>query len=269
MVDLKHATAVAAAVDARQEEIASALASLSDEELFQPTLLPGWDRLTLACHLRYGARASLWVTDEALRGERTSFYPEGRIASRPATLQPNEGESARDVVEDLAARGRALSERWNHLSAGEWAARVREPDDNVDRGEMALLETALFRLTEIEAHGTDFDLGLGPWSQVFVDVGLPYRLSRLPLRARSRELGPVSINGSWLLVASDANATLVVVQDQEIAVELGASRDADAIIEATSRDLLAFLLGRPAIDTVDFRGDVELAERFREVFPGP
>ncbi len=189
MVDVKHATAVAEAVNARQDEIASALALLNEDELLYPTLLPGWDRLTLACHLRYGARASLWVTDEALRGERTSFYPEGRIASRPATLHPNEGESARDVVVDLAVRGQLLSDRWNHLSPDGWAVRVREPDDNVDRGEMALLETALFRLTEIEAHGTDFDLDLGPWSQVFIEVGLPYRLSRLPLRAKSPRVG--------------------------------------------------------------------------------
>ncbi len=72
-----------------------------------------------------------------------------------------------------------------------------------------------------------------------------------------------------MLLAYDGVATRVAVRGDEIVVEPESNASVDAVIEATSRDLLAFLLGRPAVEAVLFRGDVEFASRFREVFPGP
>jgi hypothetical protein len=44
---------------------------------------------------------------------------------------------------------------------------------------------------------------------------------------------------------------------------------ATAAIEATSRDLLALLLGRPPLGRLSFTGDVAFGRSFTDVFPGP
>lgn len=41
---------------------------------------------------------------------------------------------------------------------------------------------AVLRLTEVEVHGFDLDIGCTPWSEVFVDVALPTRIRRLATR---------------------------------------------------------------------------------------
>lgn len=50
--------------------LVDALTRLGNAGPLDASLLPGWSRLTIACHLRYGARALAWVTDRP-----TSFYP--------------------------------------------------------------------------------------------------------------------------------------------------------------------------------------------------
>ena len=84
---------VAAAVAAAHRKSPARLALLTRRSLLGPSLLPGWSRLTVLCHLRYGASALLRMTAEALAGEPTSYYPEGRAAQRPGTLGPQAGES--------------------------------------------------------------------------------------------------------------------------------------------------------------------------------
>ncbi|MEL6983369.1 MAG: maleylpyruvate isomerase N-terminal domain-containing protein, partial [Actinomycetota bacterium] len=66
----------------RQSEIDRALAELDERRLRDPSHLPGWDRLTIACHLRFGAQASERMTTEALAGAPAAFYPKGRSHQR-------------------------------------------------------------------------------------------------------------------------------------------------------------------------------------------
>ena len=50
----------------RTRRIVDCLSALGDAELFQPSLLPQWSRLTIVCHLRYGAEALGCMTCSAL-----------------------------------------------------------------------------------------------------------------------------------------------------------------------------------------------------------
>jgi hypothetical protein len=43
------------AIIERSRSIAESLRGLGDGELHQPSELPEWSRLTIACHLRFGA----------------------------------------------------------------------------------------------------------------------------------------------------------------------------------------------------------------------
>ena len=196
------------------------------------SLLPGWTRLTIACHLRYGAQALHQMTIDALAGRPASYYPGGRAAQRPGTLEPMPGETPADVVASLRAASAALDDAWSAVE--DWTVVVREPDDNVDLGPQPLGYLPLVRLTEVEVHGTDLDLGLPDWSDVLIRNGLAMRLDRV---ARRTPAAP----GAWSLDG-------FVVGD-------GSEPER---IEASDRDLFALTLGR-----------INLSDSFAAAYPGP
>jgi hypothetical protein len=234
-----------------------------------PTLLSGWPRLTVTCHLRYGARASRRVTTETLEGFETSFYPGGRSLVRPPTLLPEPGESPSEVLRSLESESRLLHEVWSGLTESEWRGQLREPADNPDLGSLGLGVMVLLRLTEVEVHGTDLDLGLSGWSDLFIETALPIRLAMLGTRPRNPTLVDPEVQGAWLIVATDGPSWLVSVRGDRASSEAATSSSvADALIEASSLDLLAMLLGRPH-NPLSFRGDLALARSFKRAFPGP
>ncbi len=260
--------AISEAARSRTEDIANALGALGS--LSNPTRLPEWTRLTVACHLRYGAIASYRMTHDILSDREASFYPGGRLVQRPGTLVPEPGEGDQQVVASLRQESTKLHDSWARLSESEWQTTAREPAANPDLGETTIAGLALLRLTEVEVHGSDLDLGLCDWSEVFVKSALPFRIGRLA-SPRSRDRAIVSgVQGSWTLVATDGPSWRVSVSGDEVTTELVDSPGrSDAVIEATSRDLLAILLGRPLVDGHTDRGGTDLAGEFARAFPGP
>lgn len=259
-----------AAVRRRTGELVAALGTLDEDGLRAPSALPGWSRLTIACHLRYGAEAFGRMTAAALEDRPVSYYPGGRAATRPATLEPGPGEEPADVVASLAEHSAALDAAWRRLSDERWEAVVREPDDQPDLGPLPLARMPLLRLTEVEVHGSDLELRLGDWSEVFVRAALPFRLDWLNRRRTNHRAVDASVTGSWLLTAPDGPTWRVAVEDGGVAsVPVAAGATADAVVEAPARDLLALLLGRPLRTPPRYGGDVELGRAFARAFPGP
>jgi maleylpyruvate isomerase len=253
-------TEVVAAIVTRTRQLVDTLAALEEREILAPSLLPGWTRLTISCHLRYGAEALVRMTDDALAGRHTSFYPGGRAAQRPRTLIPGPGETATALIASLRDVSAALSERWRCVL--DWTAVVREPEGTEDLGTVSLQWLALLRLTEVEVHGSDLGLGLPAWGEVFVRKALPMRLAWLARRRTNHRSVPTNVQRSWLLSATDGGpSTLVTVSGGAVHTE-PATRDtvADVVIEATSRELLALILGRSTL---------EVAAEFGQVLPGP
>jgi uncharacterized protein (TIGR03083 family) len=257
------------AIRSRTADVVAALDAVGPSAMDGSSSLPGWTRLTIACHLRYGASASLRMTIDALAGRSTSFYPAGRSVERPGTLAPGEGEEPADVVRSLAVTGDRLHDAWTPLSADRWPTVVEEPADNPDLGPVTIGRLAFLRLTEVEVHGTDLDLGVDDWSEFFVAHGLPIRLGGLATR-RSNHRPFAAIDGSWLLVAADGPATVVSTRGQRVTVEEAEpTTPADAVIAGSRRDLLALLLGRPTLRGLKVSGDARLGRAFQEAFPGP
>ena len=258
------------AVAVRTRRIADCLTGLGEEELHQPSELPGWSRLTIACHLRFGADALTRMTRDALAGRTVAYYPEGREGQRPQTLVPLAGESPADVVESLALLSEDLHRVWSALDSSAWSVEVVEPPDNRDLGPIVLGRLPFLRLTEVEVHGTDLGLNLGDWSGLFVSTVLPMRLEWLNLRRANHRAFETDLQGSWLLVATDGPSYRVSVDGLDVESR-PASRDDDAraVISATSRDLLALLLGRPLLVPPDIAGDVAFGRSFSSAFPGP
>lgn len=259
-----------AALAARQMELCQALSSLDQQKLRRTSRLPGWDRLTVVCHLRYGARASRRMTEDALGGRPTAFYPLGRERQREATLEPDIGESPADIVTSLNSESRRLDKLWQSIDDGQWQLAVDEPEDKPDLGSIDLWTLAMLRLTEVEVHGHDLDLDLSPWSNTFVSTALPMRLQRLPTRRSNHRSADHSVNGSWALVSTDGPSFLIQAQGSTVDVQETATKPvADSAIIGTSRQLLAFILGRVSLHSLQTRGDQTLAASFLTAFPAP
>ena len=259
---------ISEAAGMRTADIVNALRSIGS--LSTPSRLPGWSRLTVACHLRYGAIASRRMTIDALAGRTTSFYPGGRSIVRPGTLEPGRGEPPDRVVASLGEESVELHETWARLTESEWQTAAHEPADNPDLGEPSIVLLANLRLTEVEVHGYDLDIGLDDWSDVFVESALPLRIARLALHRTNHRTVDHDVQGSWKLVASDGPSWRISVRGDVVTSEaVDTEAPADAEIEASRRDLLAMLLGRPLKGEIVTRGDSGLAGMFPRAFPGP
>ncbi len=261
---------LADAVWSRTADLVAALSPADPSVLRGPSTLLGWDRQTIVCHLRYGAVTSRRMTADALAGRPTSFYPGGRSLERPGTLVPALGERAGDLVSSLAAESAHLRDAWAALSVEQWQAEVREPADNPDLGRITLADLAVSRLTEVEVHGTDLDLGLDDWSEVFIVHALAARIGRLPTRRTNHRPVDPAVQGRWLLRSLDGPCWLLSVSGDRVAAS-PAEPDAvaDACIDGSSRDLLALLLDRPTTRPLSVVGDADLAASFGRAFPGP
>ena len=258
------------AIRQRSRTIAGSLRELGDDELHQPSELPEWSRLTIACHLRFGAETLSRMTRCALHGVPAAYYPEGREAQRPRTLVPRPGESAQDVVESLALLSDGLDEEWSALHVAAWDGEVVEPKDNSDLGPIRLGRLPLLRLTELEVHGTDLGLHLADWSELFISTVLPMRLEWLNIRRANHRAFDTELEGSWLLVADDGPTYRVSVDGTKVESRPASPQSqARAVIETNSRDLLALLLGRTLNSPPVIMGDIGFGQSFSLAFPGP
>lgn len=270
MEDIARADEVARVAGERTQRLLEALRELDDRDFYEPSRLPGWDRLTIVCHLRYGCRAILRMTVGALAGRETAYYPEGREAQRARTLRPSPGERPTDVLDDWASAAADLDREWATVDRGDWSIEVVEPIHNPDLGTIPLARLALARLTEVDVHGTDVGIGVSDWSTTLVEVALPVRLRWLSTRRTNHRAFGRALCGSWLLESPEGLRWLIAV-DRET-VESRPADDGDnavATIRGPSRDLLALVLGRPRRQPLEVTGDAAFAEAFERAFPGP
>jgi uncharacterized protein (TIGR03083 family) len=272
MMDLApHGSEVVDAIARRSDRLLERLAALSADDLQRESALPGWSRVTVVCHLRYGAVALQRMTTDTLSGREASFYPLGRERQRPDTLVLAPGERIEGLVGSAAGASQTLTDRWSELTVREWATPIREPRGNPDLGAPTLAELALLRLTEVEVHGVDLDVGISirDWSPELVGLGFPHRLSLLAERRRRHPGVDRSVSGRWRLRCTDGGAYVVTVNRVEARFEEDDSLPADASITGTMAELLAFLLGRLTAEDLEVEGDGALARAFKQAFPGP
>ena len=94
--------------------------------------------------------------------------------------------------------------------------RGRRAPDNPDLGTRSLFELAVLRLTEVEVHGTDLDIGLPDWSDEFVRVALPMRMERL----RTRPIRD-PLTACWQFDVDDGPSYSVAVEGSSVNVRAG------------------------------------------------
>ena len=164
------------------------LGELSDAELDEPSLLPGWSRRNLIAHVGYNARALTRLVQWANTGVETPMYdsPEARDAEIDfgATLP---ARALRHLIEHAAI---SLDVEWRDSPDDAWAAVVRTAQGR----EVPARETVWMRTREVWLHAIDLDNGAG-----FGDVPEPV-LERLL----------ADITGTWRARGTDAGILVAV-----------------------------------------------------------
>jgi maleylpyruvate isomerase len=154
---------------------------LTDPDLREPSMLPGWSRAYVLAHLARGADAmrNLLVgarTREDRTGEDRSGYA-GR-EYRAAGTEPGARGSAKDLAADVADSAMALRTITRQLPDSAWQVRLRVP--GLDPFPAAQLLAR--RLVEVELHHADLGAGYGPedWPADFtaMDLAEPMRTQR-------------------------------------------------------------------------------------------
>ncbi len=134
--------------------VVRALDGLTDDDLREPSALPGWTRAHVVAHLARNADALVNLCTWARTGVETPMYPsrEARDAAIEATAAVP-ADALRADFRDAEAR---LAEAVAVLPAEAWGRPVRNGQGRT----VAAREIPWMRAKELWVHGVDLDAGL-------------------------------------------------------------------------------------------------------------
>lgn len=144
-----------------------ALSDLGDDDMRQPSLLPGWTRGHVVTHLARNADAFGNLLHWAETGEERYMYES--VEKRDAAIEAGAVRSAHDLRVDASASAGRLMQAINELD-------VRHEDNLVARmpgtPTFPAREVATHRWVEVEVHHADLDIGYGreDWAPEFADL---------------------------------------------------------------------------------------------------
>jgi maleylpyruvate isomerase len=177
---------------------------LTEADLRDPSLLPGWSRADVLAHTALGADAMRNLLAAARTGQDRPADASARTREAVAAL------SAADLVTYLADSAMALRAVARQLPDEAWHVQLRVPG----LAPFPAAEIASRRLTEVELHHCDLGAGYGPadWPDAFAALELaePMRSQRqdrlgyprTERRAQARHQAPFRpgqrLPGSWI-----------------------------------------------------------------------
>ncbi|MET1003658.1 MAG: maleylpyruvate isomerase family mycothiol-dependent enzyme [Acidimicrobiia bacterium] len=235
---------------------------LTDDEVGEPCLLPGWSRAELLTHLARNADGTRGMVEAAARNEVAPMYP-GGPDRRAADIAAGRGERAQVVVADLRHSIDALMETWQSLPPDAW--------DSVGRtltADRTMRVMAWVRLREVEIHHADLDVdyAAADWPVAFVTRALAEAVRELPARAVANR---PAVDARYRLEASDhGRAWTIELAGNRVVVHEDDNGAADATVAGWGCDLLAWLYGRTATgESVTVGGADTRALRLPTWFP--
>ncbi len=160
-------TIQANALDAHRR-LARVIEDLTDEQVAQPSVLPGWTRGHVLAHLANGTVALAGQAEH--EGTKVEPYPGGRPA-RDAAIEAGAGRSAAEHRAAIAEAVARLTKAW---------AGVRDWDTPVHYRDSTLTGTAYAVWREVEIHTRDLGLGPVTWSPEFCDHAADFLAARVP-----------------------------------------------------------------------------------------
>jgi len=166
---------------------------LTDDQVREPTALPGWTRAHVITHVSRNADALAAVLHAAQEGREIAMYADQE--SRDAEIEAWAGRSAAEIIEDAAAS-------WGRMLQAENEIHDPRHDDTFTRRSgtdpLPVRQVGHLRLTEVEIHHADLLLGYTP-------ANWPHDFSRDLVSRRENELadGPsmvlssTDVDGLW------------------------------------------------------------------------
>ena len=170
--------------------VIAALQHLNDDQVTQPSLLPGWTVGHVVTHIARNADGHIRMLEAARRDEIGRMYP-GRIEQRTADIEAGAGRSAADLLADVIATSTQLEATWAASPAVAWMGR-----GVTISGEMVMSDLVFIGWREVTVHHADIGLGYSwrDWDPEYVRLDLarltmlwssrkPMGLTNLPAEA--------------------------------------------------------------------------------------
>lgn len=158
-------------IDESVGRLLASASALSDEQLREPSLLPGWSRGHVLTHIARSGDGLRNLLSWARTGQETPQYPSAE--ARAAGIEAGAGRSAQEISEDLASSAKAFVDEARGVPEEAWLAQVRAIRGPAHPAWFTLHR----RIFEVEVHHADLDAGYRPddWPDWFVSDEL-YRV---------------------------------------------------------------------------------------------
>ena len=193
--------------EAAVDRLVGSAAELSDDQMREPSLLPGWSRGHVLCHLARNADGLLNLLTWAETGVETPQYPS--VDARNADIEAGADRSAEELTADIASSAKAFSARARALPDEAWLNEVRAIRGPAHPAWFVLNR----RLFEVEVHHADLGANYGPqnWPDWFVSDEL-YRVTGEYTQnpaSPAAVLNDIKSGRQYFLRVSDASATAI------------------------------------------------------------
>lgn len=172
------------------ERLIVGIRGLSDGQVAEPSLLPGWSRGHVLTHLARNADSVVRRLDAAARGDTVEQYRGGRTGRREE-IAAGAHRNAAELIEDV----RRSAEDVDACFAGYPTDAWDRPTRTIEGAERPARTIAFSRWREVEVHHVDLSIGYGPgnWPDGLVERWLPSLTEGLSRRAVPNEIM------AWLL----------------------------------------------------------------------
>lgn len=153
----------------------TAIGTLTDAALAEPSLLPGWTRGHVLAHMSRNADSLLNLLLWARTGIEMPQYPS--VAVRDADIEAGAPRPLTVQHADFTATAHRWQAVATTMPAADWQAEVR----NRQGGTLTADQIPWMRLRETEIHHVDLDIGYTPadWPAAFVARLLPETITDL------------------------------------------------------------------------------------------
>ncbi len=197
------------------------VSGLTDADVRQRSLLPGWTRGHVLTHLARNAEGGVRLLDWARTGVPSYEYPS--VAARAAAIEAGAGRPAAALAADVRQTADALAGAAAQMPPGAWQNLVTWTTGQQTPAEMVVWS----RLAEVLIHHVDLAIGFGPgsWPAAFAGEMLDAAVAAL----NDRSPAPLTAR----LEAADTGRGF----------DIGGAAEARRIC-GTEAELLAWLLGR-------------------------
>src|SRR5258706_4500329 len=157
-----------AGVARAQAVLIADLQGLGDDQVGQPSVLPGWTVGHVVTHIGRNAEGHVRMPTAAARGEVAAMYPGGR-EQRTNDIEAGSQRSATALVADVTATVAELAATWASMPDIAWSGH-----GELVGGEVLISDLPFIRWREVAVHHSDLGIGFtwSDWDPEYVRVEL-------------------------------------------------------------------------------------------------